>query len=59
MIDWLQQEYESIFEDGLGQMTVSQSRQSQQVSWNDFGLHHLWPSEHIDVQLHQQDHQCF
>ncbi len=26
MIDWLQQEYESVFEDGSGQMTVSRSR---------------------------------
>jgi hypothetical protein len=26
MIDWLQQEYESIFEDGSGQMTVSRGR---------------------------------
>jgi hypothetical protein len=26
MIDWLRQEYESIFEDGSGQMTVSRGR---------------------------------
>ncbi len=29
MIDWLQQEYESIFEDGSGQMTVSRGRVQQ------------------------------
>jgi hypothetical protein len=49
VIDWLHQEYKSIFEDGSGEMTVSRGRVQPQVSWNDFGLHCLRPSEHIDV----------
>ena len=44
MIAWLQQEYESIFEDGSGQMTVSRGK-GPQVSWNDAGLHSLWSSK--------------
>jgi hypothetical protein len=50
IIDWLRQEYESIFED-RSEKNDSQQRKSPQVSRNDFGLHCSRTSEHIDVRL--------
>jgi hypothetical protein len=43
MITWLRQEYESIFEDGSGEMTVSRGK--VHTYRNDVGLHSLWSSE--------------
>jgi hypothetical protein len=40
MIDWLRQEYESIFEDGLGQMTVRRGRVHKYLGMTlDYTIH--------------------
>jgi hypothetical protein len=40
MIDWLWQEYEIIFEDGLGQMTVSRGRVDKYLGMTlDYSIH--------------------
>jgi hypothetical protein len=46
MIKYLRQEYESIFEDGSGEMS-------------DFGLHHPWSSQDQYVRLCRRDLSCF
>jgi hypothetical protein len=44
---------------GYGQLPPREANFQPWLSWNDFGLHRMWLSEHINVSIHWWDHQCF
>jgi hypothetical protein len=58
IIEWLHQEYESIFEDGSGKMTVSKGKVHTYLGMTLDYTHHTWtsPDQHVRLCARDPDH---